>query len=99
MQSLRLRWFSRLVLPIDGGSDWVSGPFVALQNEAFVNLSNRDDLNNQFFDQNRAYVAFGWRLNAHADIEIGYLNQYLNGRSRDTVNHVLQVALYTNFRR
>ena len=99
VQSLRLRWFSRLVLPIDGGSDWVRGPFVAVQNEAFVNLSNRDDLNGQFFDQNRAYVAFGWRLNAHADIEIGYLNQYLNGRRRDTVNHVLQVALYTNFRR
>lgn len=28
-------------LPIDGGSDRVSGPFVALQNEAFVNTNFR----------------------------------------------------------
>lgn len=99
VQSTRFRWFSRMVLPLDGSANWVSGPFVALQNEAFINLSNRDDLNGKFFDQNRAYLAFGWRLNPTTDVEIGYLNQYINGRSRDTVNHVLQVALYTNFHR
>ena len=99
VQSTRFRWFSRMVLPIDGSANWVSGPFVALQNEAFINLSNRDDLNGKFFDQNRAYIAFGWRLNPTTDVEIGYLNQYINGRHRDTVNHVLQVALYTNFHR
>ena len=99
IESTRFRWFSRLVLPINGGPNWVSGPFVALQNEAFVNLSNRDDLNGKFFDQNRAYLAFGWRLNPTTDVEIGYLNQYINGRSHDTVNHVLQVALYTHFHR
>ena len=86
------------LLPIDGGPNWVSGAFLALQNEAFVNLSNRDDLNGKFFDQNRAYLAVGWRLNPSTDIEIGYLNQWINRHQTDTVNHVLQVAVYTFFR-
>ena len=99
VQSTRFRWFSRLVLPIDGGTTWTHGPYVALQNEAFVNLSNRGELNGKFFDQNRAYVALGWRLNPTADLEVGYLNQWIKGRSEDVVNHMLQVALYTSFHR
>jgi hypothetical protein len=94
----RFRWFSRVQLPITGLQPFTQGAFVALQNEAMVNVSNREELNGHFFDQNRAYVAFGWRYGPRTDIEIGYLNQWLNGRDRDTVNHVLQVAVYTFFR-
>lgn len=95
----RFRWFTRMQLPLRAAEPYVNGPFLALQNEAMVNLSHRSDLNGQFFDQNRAYVAAGWRLNPTTDVEVGYLNQWINGRDRDTVNHVLQVALYTFFRR
>lgn len=94
----RFRWFSRVQIPLDGALPFRRGSFVALQNEAMVNLSHRDRLNGQLFDQNRAYVALGWRYSPDTDIEIGYLNQWINGRDRDTVNHVLQVALYTWFR-
>ena len=65
------------------------------QNEVFVNLTGRSDLNGQWFDQNRAYVAFGRRLSAKLDFVVGYLNQFINGRSSDTLNHVIQFALYT----
>ncbi len=95
----RFRWFARLQLPVNGGTgSFMHGPFIAFQNEAMVNLSGRDALNAPLFDQNRAYLACGWRLNRTADVEIGYLNQWINGKNRDTVNHVLQVALYTFFR-
>ncbi len=95
----RFRWFARAQLPLNAGSGtFTQGAFLAFQNEAMVNLSGRDALNAPLFDQNRAYVAFGWRLNRTADVEIGYLNQWINGKNRDTVNHVLQVALYTFFR-
>ena len=93
----RLRWFSRSVIPLDGVMPLKHGAFMALQNEVFVNLSSRDRLNGRVFDQNRAYIAFGWRSGPLADMEVGYLNQWINGRAGDTVNHIVQVALYTNF--
>lgn len=95
----RFRWFARAQLPLSASNGaFTQGAFLAFQNEAMVNLSGRDALNAPLFDQNRAYIAYGWRLNKTADIEIGYLNQWINGKNRDTVNHVLQVALYTFFR-
>ena len=96
----RFRWFARLQLPLAdiGEGPFARGAFLAFQNEAMLNLSGRDALNAELFDQNRAYIACGWRLNRKLDLEIGYLNQWVNGRSRDTVNHVLQVAAYSFFR-
>lgn len=99
LYSDRFRWFSRVQLPLAGGPAFTHGAFVALQNEAFVNLSHRDDLNAPFFDQNRAYVAIGWRHSPTVDVEVGYLNQWIHRRTEDVVNHILQVAIYTNFRR
>lgn len=95
----RLRWFGRAVIPLESSLPFTHGSFIALQNEVFVNLSGRDELNGRVFDQNRAYVAIGWRRSPSVDLEIGYLNQWINGRNGDIVNHVLQVALYTSFRR
>lgn len=92
----RVRYFTRLIVPFakrDDGS--FTGTFVALQNEVFLNLSNRERLNGKLFDQNRAYVAIGRRIDAGLDLEIGYMNQYLAGRTRDTDNHVIQLAVYT----
>ena len=93
----RLRYFGRLLVPLNasGGSPFTQGNYIAVQNEVFVNLSGRGDLNGQWFDQNRAYVALGRRLSPKLDFEVGYLNQFINGRSSDTLNHVVQFALYT----
>ena len=69
--------------------------FVALQNEVFVNFGNTSTVNGKFFDQNRVYLATGFRLSPKADLEIGYMNQYVNGRgSQFTNNHILQLASY-----
>jgi len=99
LYSDRLRWFGRAVLPLDGAMPFRHGAFVALQNEVFLNLSARDELNARTLDQNRAYVALGWRLSPTTDVEIGYLNQWTQRRNGDTVNHILQVALYTQLSR
>jgi len=95
----RLRWFGRAVIPVDAGLPFQRGNFIAVQNEVFMNLSGRDDLNGRVFDQNRAYLAFGWRNGPTVDIEVGYLNQWISGRNGDVINHVLQMAIYTTFRR
>ncbi|ATP57618.1 hypothetical protein CPT03_14615 [Pedobacter ginsengisoli] len=96
--SQRFRYFLRFILPLKKGQEnFDKGPFVALQNEVFLNLQNKDDLNGHVFDQNRAYGAVGYRLSKKLDIEAGYLNQTSKGLNNSTMNHAIQLALYTRF--
>lgn len=96
--SQRLRYFARLIMPVvrqDGS--FSKGPFAAVQNEVFLNLQNKDKLNSNIFDQNRAYLAAGYRFSSKLDVEVGYLNQFIKGKSNNTSNNALQLAFYTRF--
>lgn len=96
--SQRLRYFARAVFPLtQKGTAFNKGMFAALQDEVFLNIQNKDKLNNSVFDQNRAYVAVGYRVNPKFDVEAGYLNQYVNGAVADVSNNVMQLAFYTRF--
>jgi hypothetical protein len=96
--SQRFRYFIRGLIPIGNNeAPFTHGPFIALQNEIFANIQNKNKVNTHFFDQNRAYVAIGHRINKMVDLEAGYLNQYINQAQTHTINHVVQVALYTRF--
>lgn len=96
--SQRLRYFVRGVIPIGNKETaFTHGPFLALQNEIFANIQNKNKINTHFFDQNRAYIAIGHRFSKMVDFEAGYLNQYINQAQTHTINHVVQVALYTRF--
>jgi len=91
----RVRYFIRNIFPFQQQKTFGRGMFAALQNEVFLNLGNSDATNGKFFDQNRFYLAIGYRLNASYDIEAGYLNQYTSGRNDAfTNNHVVQLAGY-----
>lgn len=91
----RIRYFIRNVLPLKTGPKFEKGLFVALQNEVFLNIGNKANVNGEFFDQNRLYLAAGYRLNPKMDLEAGYMNQYINGRDDAFTNvHVLQLATY-----
>ncbi|WP_256008992.1 DUF2490 domain-containing protein [Desertivirga xinjiangensis] len=96
--SQRLRYFARVMVPFKKDkAAFNKGVFAALQNEVFLNLQNKNKLNDKVFDQNRAYVAIGYRVNRRFDLEAGYLNQYVDGLGSNTVNHAGQLALYTRF--
>lgn len=96
--SQRFRYFFRLVQPLQKQKGaFTKGMFAALQNELFFNLQNKDQLNGSLFDQNRAYLAVGYRVSKSFDIEAGYLNQSIKGANSNTVNNVAQLALYTRF--
>ena len=88
----RLRYFARAIFPFKKTDTFTEGAFAALQNEVFFNIQNSP--NDKFFDQNRVYVAAGWRLNPAFDIEAGYLNQFVVGRGVNVSNNVIQLALY-----
>ncbi len=90
----RIRYFFRSVLPLHKQEQFTKGWFVALQNEIFVNIGNTSHVNGKSFDQNRLYLAAGYRLSTTFDLETGYLNQYVSGRTNAFANHVVQVAGY-----
>lgn len=91
----RLRYFIRNVTPLIPWSAKGQAPFLALQNEVFVHFGDKSGVNGEFFDQNRAYIALGYRFHKSFDAEIGYMNQYVNGRGSTFVNnHIVQLATY-----
>lgn len=94
----RLRYFLRHVQPLTNtAGGFTKGPFAALQNEVFANIQNQKNTNNHFFDQNRAYIAAGYRFSKKVDVEAGYMNIFGKGANANTVNNVAQLAVYTRF--
>ena len=94
----RLRYFIRLIKPLQKTEQaFTKGAFLALQNEVFLNIQNKERINNNLFDQNRLYLAGGYRFSKKMDLEAGYLNQAIKGKTRNTVNNIVQLALYTRF--
>jgi hypothetical protein len=93
--SQRFRYFFRFIQPLQKVNDsFNKGPFVALQNEVFLNIHHKNLLNNHGFDQNRAYLAAGYRFSNQIDLEAGYMNQSVNGRQNNISNQILQFAFY-----
>ncbi|MFF5383237.1 DUF2490 domain-containing protein [Pedobacter suwonensis] len=96
--SQRFRYFVRLIQPLKKTQPaFTKGAFVALQNEVFLNLQNKSKINNSVFDQNRLYLAAGYRFSKQLDLEAGYMNQATHGLSNNTVNNIIQLAIYTRF--
>lgn len=94
----RLRYFFRHVQPLKRPENgFTKGPFAAIQNEVFANIHNQKNTNNHFFDQNRAYIAAGYRFSKKFDAEAGYMNVFAKGATANTVNNVVQLAIYTRF--
>lgn len=94
----RLRYFVRFIIPLKKEiQQFEEGFFAALQNEIFFNVQHKDKLNGHFFDQNRAYAAGGYRFSKKFDLEAGYLNQAIKGANNNSINHVIQLAVYTRF--
>ncbi len=90
----RFRYFIRNIFPLQNKATFTKGAFVALQNEVFLNFGNTENVNGKVFDQNRLYGAVGYRLAKQFDVEAGYMYQFVQGRSFNTNNNIIQVATY-----
>jgi len=96
--SQRFSDFIRAVIPFNGKTTpFTNGNYLALANEVFVNVQNKEKVNNHFFDQNRAFIGIGHRFSKHVDLEAGYLNQYAQQTKAYTINNVMQITLFTRF--
>lgn len=70
---------------------------IVAYDELFINLNDTDWNVNRGNDQNRVFLGINWAFTPSASIETGYLNQYVNTRNIDRVNHVVATTLRLNF--
>jgi hypothetical protein len=96
--SQRFRYLLRAVIPLaKQKSAFKKGLYMAIQDEFFLNLQNKDQLNGSLFDQNRASANVGYRFSAKFDIEAGYANQVVKRTNNTLVNNIEQLSFYTRF--
>jgi len=75
-----------------------SSLFIAAYNEVMFNFGR--NIQNNIFDQNRAYIALGRKIPGLGSLEVGYLQQTVqqgNGRVFE-FNHTLQIGLFSTSR-
>lgn len=89
----RLRQMLRLTMPskISAQLTWVA------YDEYFLNLNHTDYGARKGFDQNRAFAGINWTFNPSLKLEVGYLNQYINAKNTNAMNHVLSTTFNINF--
>ena len=94
----RLRYLVRDITPLKASPVFDKGAYIALQNELIFAVTGREYLSGRAFDQNRSYLATGYRFSKNADLEAGYMYRYIasidNGILHD---HVAQVMLFFRF--
>lgn len=75
---LRFRYFLGITMPL--GINAEDKYYLSSYNEIFLNSKAN------VFDRNRFYAGLGYRLSSSLRVELGYMNQFLNGGNRDQVN-------------
>ena len=92
----RARYMLRATLPLIGTSTEAKEPYLAAYDEIFVGFGN--NIQRNIFDQNRAYLALGYKISDAASVEVGYLNHIVQKASGNIFehNHTLQVGLTYN---
>ena len=96
--SQRFRYYTRFLLPLKKYDvKFEQGPYLAAQNEIYLNIQNKEKMNNHLVDQNRTNLIVGNRFNSNLDIELSFLNQYVVGLKTNTINRVAQLGVITRF--
>ncbi|MBT1705975.1 DUF2490 domain-containing protein [Chryseosolibacter indicus] len=90
--SQRLRYYIKLKIPV-----FESRYFTAIQNEIFLNVQNKEVINNHLYDQNRLYGGIGYEFTKEIDLELGYMFRYQIEKESNVVSHILQLTISTNF--
>jgi len=93
--SQRLRGFLSFQIPLSGNKDFSKGLYTGIQNELFVNVQHKENVNNSFFDQNRAYISAGYRWSKKIDTEIGYMYWRQKEKDETTTSNVVQLMITT----
>lgn len=77
---LRLRYFLGINVPLVNLNEGKNPLYLSIYDEIFINTVAN------VFDRNRLYGGIGYKISDNLKLELGYMNQFLNGGSRDQVN-------------
>jgi len=95
----RVRYMTRLQIPLKGREIEDKTPYIAAYNEVFVGFGKNVNVN--IFDQNRLGLLLGLRINKNIRLEAGYLNQIIQfGRqinNKNVFQHNHGLILNSNF--
>lgn len=92
--STRIRYFNRLVIPWSLKKNFQTGLFASVQNEVFLNLTGKAQINGHHYDQNRFYTALGYRAHRTWDLELGYMRRNIRLQSGSSNQNIWQIATY-----
>lgn len=84
---MRFRYFLGLNIPLQIKDDQNKTLYLSAYNEIFLNTAS------SIFDRNRVYGGIGYQFNKHIKLELGYMNQLFETRSRDQIN----IITFVNF--
>lgn len=89
----RLRQMFRATLPstLHANLSWL------VFDELFINMNDTEWGVARGIDQNRLFLGVHWKFDQRMNMDVGYLNQWVNGRTLDRENHVLSTTLRFNF--
>ncbi len=87
----RFRYFLKASIPIGTDTRYSA----QLYNELMINFGK--NVQNNFFDQNRSYAAFGINMGRAGRLELGYLLQLVQQGSGSVIeyNHALQIGFFS----
>ena len=93
--SYRFRQQIRASLPINGRNDLS----YLVWDEVFWNVNDSQWAGSEGFNQNRLFTGLMWKYTESSRLEIGYLNQFINGTNgrTDQMNHVLSSFVFIGF--
>ncbi|RZL16916.1 MAG: DUF2490 domain-containing protein [Pedobacter sp.] len=94
--SQRARVFASIQAPLIANDDFSSGLYIKFQDEIFLNVQNRDQVNGSVLDQNRPYGAIGFRASKKLDFELGYMRLFKRETDEDINRHIMQVMISTS---
>jgi hypothetical protein len=74
--SQRVRAFISAQIPLIADTGFTKGLYTGIQNELFLNVQHKQQVNNSLFDQNRSFVSLGYRWSKKIDTELGYMHWF-----------------------
>ncbi|NTE02045.1 DUF2490 domain-containing protein [Agrobacterium tumefaciens] len=95
--SQRARFFAAAQIPILANEEFSRGLYTGVQNELFLNVINKNNVNGSIFDQNRSSVSLGYRWSKKIDTEFGYIFWTQKEEEDYAKTNVWQLMITTSF--
>lgn len=93
--SQRIRGFLGFQIPLVANTDFSKGLYAMVQNELFLNVQNKENVNNDAFDQNRAQAGLGYRWSKKVDTDFSYMHWRQNEKDGNRTSHVFVLMVTT----